>query len=1143
MHAGADGWKSFAMWTAWTAYICFAIAFTLARSDGPSGQGFSSLRVETLLSKMTLEDKVGQMTQVDIGLFVDSETGVLDEQKLTEFVTRYRIGSLFNTPFGRSGGWKASEWRHIIRRAQQIAEGAGSKLPLLIGLDSVHGANYVEGAVIFPQQINLAATFNPALAREAGRVAARDSRAAAVPWLFAPILGLATQPLWPRVYETFGEDPLLASRMGEALVKGIQTSQEWGGGDADGDGEPLRAAACMKHFVGYSHPSAGHDRSPTRIPEQELLEMYLPPFQAAVDAGVSSAMESYNSLNSIPLASSRRYLVDVLRGRMGFLGMLVTDYAEIANLEYHHRVSGGPEDSVFMAMEDTSIDMSMVPLDASFADTLLGLVRGGKVSQNRIERSVRRVLALKKEKLGLLDNPVPGLHSTLLREVGSEQDHAAALQAARESITLLKNGDMPTREGAEEEEQEKEESPAVTEKALPLDRSAMSKLLLVGPACDSLVLQSGGWTKHWQGASRPSEFSADEGMTILQGVRAFLDGSLDTEAGAEGKEPSTAEVDGSSEEEQQEQQQEKVSPVDVVFKKGIRVDGSNEPDRDQALSEAFSADAIVACFGEPAYTEKPGDISELDLPPGISAFVKELRKVSDGMTPIILALVEGRPRLLGDLPQDVDAVMHTYLLGPSGGQAVAEVLFGAVNPSGRLPITYPRHSGNIPMPYHHLVSDTCQTQTGEGECDVEWWFGEGLSYTSFDYTALSVEPERIHEGQKFKVSLLVTNTGSRAGDDSVLLFATDLVRRVEPRYKMLKGFDKVSLEPGESKKVTFDLTSKDLEYVGTDLRTVLEAGDFLFGVGHTSDCRTEPDGCAALTVVVSDDYQPACEAACSLWFPPDDAAPGGYVCPREAELAFESNSESECLDECVQAAWGWGYVSCLEQAVWTGTCSFNQQCRAVGKATVPPPAAPDGGRGRNSSSITNIGGPATSTAALRPRTGSVDLAVGVGVGLCLGGAAVFVVLMTRFKRAPRWPHQTGQGGRGFGYDGVRLHGGGAGAGRAGRGGAEGGVARWPRRQTEGFPIRGRRGRGGGRGAKSGPKAVGLELDRVGFDYDRGVGVLELRDDGDRGRDQDYGAGGGSSDRVLGVHRRPGSGDGGGGIGLVPTRSWEGRRAG
>lgn len=249
-----------------------------------------------------------------------------------------------------------------------------------------------QGAVIFPQQIALAATFNPALVAEAGRVAARDSRAAAVPWLFAPILGLATNPLWPRVYETFGEDPFLASRMGSALVGGIQAS-EWGG-NVD-DGEPLRAAACMKHFVGYSHPTSGHDRSPSRIPEQELLEMYLPPFQAAVDAGVSSAMESYNELNGVPVASSRRYLVDILRGQLGFLGMLVTDYEEIVNLERRHQVSGGGDESVYLAMEDTSIDMSMVPTDASFSTSLLGLVRDGRVSENRIERSVRRILALK----------------------------------------------------------------------------------------------------------------------------------------------------------------------------------------------------------------------------------------------------------------------------------------------------------------------------------------------------------------------------------------------------------------------------------------------------------------------------------------------------------------------------------------------------------------------------------------------------------------------------------------------------------------------------------------------------------------------------------------------------------------------------
>lgn len=244
---------------------------------------------------------------------------------------------------------------------------------------------------MFPQQIALAATFNPALAGEAGRVAARDSRAAAVPWLFAPILGLATQPMWPRVYETFGEDPLLASRMGAALVRGIQ-SWDIGGND---DGEPLRAAACMKHFIGYSHPTSGHDRTPSRIPEQELLELYMEPFRAAVDAGVSSAMESYNELNGSPVVSSRRYLIDYLRGRLGFLGMLVTDYAEIVNLEDHHGVSGGNEESVALAMQDTSIDMSMVPLEASFTEALLALVRDGRVSHTRIERSVRRVISLK----------------------------------------------------------------------------------------------------------------------------------------------------------------------------------------------------------------------------------------------------------------------------------------------------------------------------------------------------------------------------------------------------------------------------------------------------------------------------------------------------------------------------------------------------------------------------------------------------------------------------------------------------------------------------------------------------------------------------------------------------------------------------
>ncbi|CAM9207445.1 unnamed protein product, partial [Sphacelaria rigidula] len=382
------------MWCLWTVYICLAVAVAIVRGDGPQGQGLASVRVEGLLSKMTIEDKVGQMTQLDLNVFVSPETGELDEQKLIEWMTKYRIGSLFNTPFaGHAGSWTATEWRRVIRRCQQIAGRAGSKLPLLIGLDSVHGANYVEGAVMFPQQIALAATFNPALAGKAGRVAARDTRAAAVPWLFSPILGLSTQPLWARTYETFGEDPFLASQMGSELIRGIQASMP-GGQDAD-DGEPLKAAACMKHFLGYSHPSSGHDRSPSRIPEQELLEMYLAPFEAAVDAGVASAMESYNELNGVPVASSRKYLVDILRGRMQFLGLLVTDYMEIVNLDNNHGVSGSPEESVGMAMGDTSIDMSMVPTDASFTEALLVLVKAGKVSENRINRSVRRILSLK----------------------------------------------------------------------------------------------------------------------------------------------------------------------------------------------------------------------------------------------------------------------------------------------------------------------------------------------------------------------------------------------------------------------------------------------------------------------------------------------------------------------------------------------------------------------------------------------------------------------------------------------------------------------------------------------------------------------------------------------------------------------------
>ncbi|CAM9243209.1 unnamed protein product, partial [Choristocarpus tenellus] len=612
-----------------------------------------------------------------------------------------------------------------------------------------------------------------------------------------------------------------------------------------------------------------------------------------------------------------------------------------------------------MTMKDTSIDMSMVPLTSSFWESLVSLVNSGKVSEERIDLSVRRVLSLK-EALGLLDSPVPSLQSPLLNNVGSEEDKESCREAAREAVTLLKN--------------EKKHTSAMNgndnEKVLPLDRLSMNKVLVVGPSCDSLVLQSGGWTHHWQGAYSEEEFVEEEGITILEGIKTI------SKAGGDG------------------------SDFEVVNMVGVSIEGHLEGDRDKAIAEAVTADAVVVCIGEGAYAEKPGDISDLSLPSTLTDLVIDLEGATSDATPVILVLVQGRPRLLHGATDSVDAILNAYLPGPWGGEAIAEIIFGKVNPSGRLPLTYPKHQGSIPLPYHHVPSQLCSS--GEGmmstaECEVEWWFGHGLSYTQFVYSNLAVKPAEVSEGDSFTVTLLVENAGSVEGKESVLLFCSDLVRRVAPHQKLLKGFKKITTQPGEKIRVTFELSTKELEYIGVDKRPVLEEGVFLFGVGPEVDCRTDPNLCVPLTLKLSDEYHPICEAACELWFPSDTPAPGGYICPLEHADTFPN--KKACLAECAEAGnvdilsqWGWDYVSCLEQSVWTGRCGFNTHCRSVGAAAIDSDSKRGGTGGTGGTSVGIL-------SRNKDRVGSIDLALGVAVGLVVGGAAMLVVIMF-FRR--RW---------------------------------------------------------------------------------------------------------------------------------------------
>jgi len=720
---------------------CMLLTFLHATAGLTPSAAERSLKVQDLLSSMSLEQKVGQMLQLDLVGFLDPGSLDLNTTRLAAVFRKYHIGSILNSPFtlgpcGGKNGWSAGEWKELLRRIHSTAQEVGI-LPPLYGIDSVHGANYIYGATLFPQQINAAASFNRELVWAMGRVQGKDTKAGGIPWLFAPILGINTQPLWSRSFETFGECPYLAAEMGKAIIRGIQTDS-----DPDFPGLPP-AAACMKHFIAYPAAVTGHDRSPIELNARTVKSLYAPPFWAAVrEAGVKSAMEAYTEVSGVPMASSREYLVDLLREEMGFEGMLVTDYNEIANLHQFHFVAENMRESVRLAMLDTSIDMSMnPPLAVGFADALLDLIKAGVVPEARVDTSVARVLALK-EWLGLLDDPFHLLDAfpALEASVGSPKDKAVALALARESIVLLENPDG----------------------LLPLDpdRMAGKRILVTGRGCHSLGMQSGGWTLHWQGARRNEVFT--EGSTYLEGLKA------------------------------------RFPLAEIRYRPGVSVTGRDLGEA-EALREAEAADLVVVCVGESTYAEKPGDINDLALPAGQLAYVEALMSAGP---PVVAVLVEGRARVLGPALDQAAAVLDVMLAGPSGGQALAEIVAGDVNPSGRLPFTYPSFTGVAPQQYYRKPSSLCTTGRAVLpfkyiDCPRQWDFGHGLSYTSFAYVNVSLSATEIDEDTPLQVSLTVVNTGQRAGKEAVLLFVTDKVRRVTPEYKLLKRFEKVELEAGE----------------------------------------------------------------------------------------------------------------------------------------------------------------------------------------------------------------------------------------------------------------------------------------------------------------------------------------------------------
>lgn len=743
-------------------------------------------RVEAIMSTMDLNAMLGQMAQLDVSTILYPNRTL--NQAVVHEHAKLNVGSYLNTPGAELNdstsnstyNFSPREWRDLISEIQDIFASYDSH-PVIYGIDSVHGANYVRGAVLFGQQINAAATFNPDLVYHMGLITARDTRAAGIPWLFSPILEISQNPLWARTFETFGEDPYLVSVMADAIVRGIQSNNT--------------TAACMKHIIGYSKTPSGHDRVGVTISDFELLNHFAPSFLAAINAGAMTAMESYISLNGIPVVTNTKILQDLVRHDMRFDGLIVTDYAEIHNLHVWHRVAKTDQEAVEMALTNAPLDMSMVPYNTSFIDMARQTVKQNPYLLARIRDSSRRIFTTK-VKLGLYENALPGTEADIAL-VGQNDSRQAALDLARESVILLKNKND----------------------VLPL--SVDSKVFLTGHAADNVGLLCGGWSLRWQGVSGNSLFP--NGISLRQGI------------------------------------------VNVLHSKSGSVHYANElyPNGSFSLnalemikSRGGQLSYTIVAIGEREYAEKPGDIDDLNLPQGQVEYVREIAATG---TKVILVLVQGRPRLLQGLAELADAVVYAMLPGELGGQALAEILFGLVNPSGRLPITYPKTPGTVAIPYNHPVDTRCRD---ERPCQMEWEFGHGLSYATFKYGPISLSKTSILNTNtaSLEVCVYITNVGVMAGKETVMLFLIQPYRAISvPEAKQLKKFTKIHLQPGETQKVSFTLTCLDWgvfdPQIGAGFRRIVENGEYFVAVKPETECNvydekngTSSDLCARFTI-------------------------------------------------------------------------------------------------------------------------------------------------------------------------------------------------------------------------------------------------------------------------------------------------------
>ncbi|MET4139206.1 glycoside hydrolase family 3 N-terminal domain-containing protein [Pedobacter sp. UYP1] len=732
----------------------------------------NNAKVESLLQKMTLEEKVGQMAQITLDVigtgkdrYTSDEPFSLDQKAMEKALIQYKLGSVLNTSNNRARTPKV--WYEIISKIQQTAmKGTKNGIPVIYGIDAIHGETYTAGATMFPQQIGQAATFNRSLVRRGAEITAYETRASSIPWAFSPLLDLGADPRFPRQWESFGEDPYLVSEMGVQAVKGLE-------GDNNDVSNPYRVASSIKHFLGYQVPISGKDRTPAYISDQALREYHLPSFRAAIQAGAKTIMINSGIINGVPVHANYNLITKLLKEELGFKGLAVTDWGDIENLYKRDHVAKDNKDAVRIAI-NAGIDMSMVAYNYEpFCDDLIALVKEGKVKESRIDDAVRRILQVKFD-LDLFNKPTTNPKD--YPKFGSKEFELASYQAAAESITLLKN----------------------TEQALPLNKGV--KILVTGPNANSMRTLNGAWTYSWQG-EKVEEFAAKY-HTILK--------ALENKAGKE----------------------------NVTYVPGVsyKMDGKYFEEYadqlDAAIAAAKDVDVVVLCLGENSYTETPGNLSDLYL----SDLQTELaQKLAATGKKIILVLNEGRPRVISKFEKKMSAVVQSYLPGNFGGDAIADILLGTVNPSGKLPYTYPQYP-NALFIYYHKPSESRSTTEGvynyDADYNPQYVFGFGLSYTTFKYSPVKLSTAALKKGETLTISVDVTNTGKVAGKESVLLFTSDLVATlVSPDVKRLRGFDKIELKAGETKTVTFKITADDLGFINPEGQKVTEDGDFTVQIG------------------------------------------------------------------------------------------------------------------------------------------------------------------------------------------------------------------------------------------------------------------------------------------------------------------------